>query len=60
MQINTFWLMMSHWLVDDDGYGQMINLSSGEGEIMSPALPTYIVNIIHDVFLSERHSSYLS
>ena len=43
----------------DAGYGQTIKRSSEEGAIMSPVLPTYVADIIHDIFfMSARHSSY--
>ena len=38
---------------------QTIKLISEEGALMSPVLPTYIADIIHDDFLmSARYSSY--
>ena len=40
-----------------DMYVQTIKLISAEGAIMSSVLPTYVADIIHDVFLmSARHS----
>ena len=64
MQINTFWLTMmslagGRMMVDTIIWATK-TLIMAEGAIMSPVLPTYIADIIHDVFLmSARHSRIL-
>ena len=37
-------------MVDDGGRGQTINRSSGENAIMTLVLPTYVADILQDIF----------
>ena len=42
----------------NSGYGRMVKLISEEGAILSFVLPTYVADIIHDVFNVGETFSY--